>query len=217
MYEVRTIFHEFGHGLHHLLSQVRYQSLAGTNVKWDFVELPSQIMENWILEPEGLKLCTKHYKTGESLPEEICKKIKKSEQFMKGLFGLRKVRFGLLDMKWHMSSIDESTNVLEFERQACKETTLIEPPKTASSSCSFAHIFAGGYACGYYSYKWAEVLDADAFELFKQKGIFNQEVSDSFRTNILEKGSSADPMTLYKKFRGKEPDPDSLFKKEGLV
>jgi len=215
--EVETIFHEFGHALHGMLSNVTYSSLASPDVYWDFVELPSQIMENWLGEKETLQLFAKHYKTQEDIPDELIEKIKASQAFIKGLWGLRQLSLGFLDMAWHTTDPANIDNVAEFEKQAMEKTRLLPRVEGANVSCSFGHIFAGGYSAGYYSYKWAEALDADAFEHFKEKGIFNKEVAKSFRTNILEKGNTKPPMELYVKFRGKEPDPNAMFRRDQLL
>lgn len=215
--EVRTLFHEFGHALHSLLSQCQYSSLSGTNVYWDFVELPSQMLENWTLEKESLDLFAIHYKTKEKMPKELTEKIKKSSQFMTGLASLRQIGLANLDMDWHTTDPSTITSVEEFEVQSQKSTRLLPHIDGTSTSCSFSHIFDGGYAAGYYSYKWAEVLDADAFELFKKNGIFNSETAQSFKVNILEKGGTEHPLELYKKFRGREPNSNALLKREGWL
>lgn len=215
--EVRTLFHEFGHALHGLLSKCHYRSLAGTNVLWDFVELPSQIMENWAAEKEGLDLFAKHFETGAAIPSELLTKMKKADLFQAGYNSLRQIRFANLDMKWHTTPAQQITNVVEFETQTCQSHDLLPTVSGMADSPSFGHIFAGGYSAGYYSYKWAEVLDADAFEYFKQKGIFNAELGQKFKSEILEKGSSQDPEILYKNFRGQDPDPMSLLKRDGLI
>ena len=215
--EVETIFHEFGHCLHGLLSNVKYKRLSGTSVFWDFVELPSQIMENWVNEKETLELFAKHYKTGEIIPQDLIDKIKRSKNFMSGTNCLRQLTFGYLDMAWFGkdNNIDSVDN---FEENAIKKTLLREPDTPKSSiSTQLGHIFAGGYSAGYYSYKWAEVLDADAFEKFKEDGIFNKETANSFRKNILSKGNQKHPMELYKSFRGREPNVKALLKREGLL
>ncbi len=215
--EVETIFHEFGHALHGMLSNVTYSSLASPDVYWDFVELPSQIMENWLGEKETLQLFAKHYKTQEDIPNDLIEKIKASQAFNKGLWGLRQLSLGFLDMAWHTTDPASIDSVDEFEKQAMEKTRLLPRVDGANISCNFGHIFAGGYSAGYYSYKWAEALDADAFEHFKEKGIFNKEVAKSFRTNILEKGNTKPPMELYVKFRGKEPDPNAMFRRDQLL
>jgi peptidyl-dipeptidase Dcp len=215
--EVSTLFHEFGHALHALLSKCKYKSLAGTNVYWDFVELPSQFMENFLLEKEVLDLFAVHYKTGEKIPTDLIEKLKKTSKFQAGYFCLRQLNFALLDMNWFTLPDAKSVDVTEFEQQATKNTRLFEPTPGINFSCSFSHIFAGGYSAGYYSYKWAEVLDADAFEFFKEKGLFNPDVSRAFRENILSRGGTEHPMDLYKKFRGREPDPKALLRRDGLI
>jgi peptidyl-dipeptidase Dcp len=215
--EVRTIFHEFGHALHTLLSDCRYVSIGGTNVYWDFVELPSQIMENWAIEDEGLDLFAKHYQTGEKIPRDLTAKIRKSSKFQAGLMTMRQLTFALLDMAWYDSDPSTVTDIDAFEKKITAPTTLLPRIEGTNISCSFSHIFAGGYSAGYYSYKWAEVLDADAFELFKQKGIFDRATARSFRENVLSRGGSKHPMELYKAFRGREPDPDALLRRDGLI
>ncbi len=215
--EVRTLFHEFGHALHGMLSQCSYRSLGGTQVYWDFVELPSQIMENWVGEKESLDLFARHYETGEPIPAELVEKIKRAQKFQSGWMSLRQLQFGYLDMAWHSTDPTQIQDVDAFEVRATAETRLIEKIPGTNASCSFSHIFAGGYSAGYYSYKWAEVLDADAFEFFKEKGLFDPEVARSFRVNILEKGGTEHPMELYKKFRGREPDATALLRRDGLI
>ncbi|MFA7056310.1 MAG: M3 family metallopeptidase [Candidatus Cloacimonadales bacterium] len=215
--EVTTIFHEFGHALHGLLSDVHYKSLASPSVYWDFVELPSQIMENWVLEMETLKLFAYHYETGDLIPEELVNKVRKAETFNKGIFNVRQVSLGLLDMAWHAADPSKVKDVAKFESEIGERTRLYPKVEEVNTSCSFSHIFAGGYSAGYYSYKWAEVLDADAFAKFKEDGIFNKETAKSFRDNILSKGNSEHPMDLFKKFRGREPDPKAMLKRDGLI
>jgi Zn-dependent oligopeptidase len=215
--EVKTLFHEFGHALHGLLSQCRFQGLSGANVYWDFVELPSQILENWVEESECLDLFATHYETGEKIPQELIQKIKDSSSFHEGRNTIRQMNFSLIDMAWHTGDTSKVESVKAFEDEAAKGTEILPNVKEANWSTSFGHIFQGGYSAGYYSYKWAEVLDADAFEYFKEKGIFNKEVADSFKENILSKGASEHPMTLYKKFRGQEPSPKALLKRSGLI
>lgn len=215
--EVKTLFHEFGHALHGLLSQCKYTSLGGTHVYWDFVELPSQIMENWVSESESLSLFAKHYQTGEVLPSRLIEKIKKTAQFQSGYFALRQLNFGLLDMAWHSADPANIGDVVEFEKKVTERTSLFAPTPGVGHSMGFTHIFAGGYSAGYYSYKWAEVLDADAFEYFKEKGLFNADVASKFKEFVLSKGGSELPMDLYKKFRGREPDPDALLRRDGLL
>ncbi len=215
--EVKTLFHEFGHALHSILSNCRYASIAGTNVYWDFVELPSQVMENWAYEPEGLALFAKHYQTHAPMPMELIQKIRKASTFMAGWMGVRQLSFAFLDMAWHAKDTSEIDDIEEFEVQEMARTRFFPPVPGTSMSTSFSHIFAGGYSAGYYSYKWAEVLDADAFEFFKEKGIFSTEVARSFRDNVLSKGGSEHPMELYKRFRGREPDPKALLRRDGLI
>ncbi|GAB4013746.1 MAG: M3 family metallopeptidase [Bdellovibrio sp.] len=215
--EVTTLFHEFGHALHGMLSKCKYKSLSGTSVYWDFVELPSQIMENWVTEKECLDLFAVHYQTGAKIPVELVEKIKKASNFQEGYATLRQLTFAFLDMAWHTTEAGSVKSVAEFEDLATQKTRLLPKVEGTSLSCSFSHIFQGGYSSGYYSYKWAEVLDADAFELFKEKGIFNRDVAQSFRENILARGGSEHPMALFKKFRGHEPSPEALLKRAGLV
>ncbi|WP_394758422.1 M3 family metallopeptidase [Flavobacterium sp.] len=215
--EVTTLFHEFGHGLHGMLANTVYPSLSGTSVYWDFVELPSQVMENWCYEPEALALFAKHYETGEIIPQEYVEKIKESASFQEGMATLRQLSFGLLDMAYHSNNPTEITNVKAFEKAAFEGTTLYPDVAENCMSVSFSHIFAGGYSSGYYSYKWAEVLDADAFAYFQEKGIFNKEVATKFKDNVLSKGGTELPMELYKRFRGQEPKPDALLKRAGLI
>ena len=200
--EVTTLFHEFGHALHGMLADTTYTSLSGASVYWDFVELPSQVLENWCYEPEALALFAKHYETGEIIPKELIEKIKKSANFQEGMQTLRQLSFGMLDMAWH--GIDPSTvkNVKEHESKAFENTKLFPDVAENCMSTSFSHIFQGGYSAGYYSYKWAEVLDADAFAYFKEKGIFNKDVATKFKDHVLSQGGTEDPMVLYKRFRG---------------
>ncbi|MFS4458257.1 M3 family metallopeptidase [Bdellovibrio sp. HCB2-146] len=215
--EVRTLFHEFGHALHGMLSDCHYRSLSGTNVYWDFVELPSQIMENWVGEKEGLDLFARHYETNAPMPADLIEKLKKSQKFQAGWMSCRQLQFGMMDMAWHTADPKSITDVDAFEEQATAETRLFPKLEGTNNSCSFSHIFAGGYSAGYYSYKWAEVLDADAFEYFKEKGLFNQEVAQKFKDNILSRGGTEHPMELYKRFRGREPDPNALLRRDGLI
>ncbi|MBT30968.1 MAG: peptidase M3 [Thalassobius sp.] len=215
--EVTTLFHEFGHALHGMLAEGVYSSLSGTHVYWDFVELPSQIMENWAYEKECLDLFARHYETGEKIPEDLITRIKDSANFMEGYQTLRQLSFGLLDMGWHGTDTSGIDDVYTYEKELIKETELFPEVPGMLTSTAFAHIFQGGYSSGYYSYKWAEVLDADAFEYFKEKGIFNKEVSDLFQTHVLSAGGSEHPMELYKRFRGKEPSPKALLKRAGLI
>lgn len=215
--EVTTLFHEFGHALHGMLADTTYPTLSGTSVYWDFVELPSQIMENWCYEEEALKLFAKHYETGETIPMEYITKIKESASFLEGLATVRQLSFGLLDMGWHGQDPSNITSVKDFEIEQFKTTAIYPDVKENVMSTSFSHIFDGGYSSGYYSYKWAEVLDADAFDYFKQEGIFNREVANKFRENILSKGGTEHPMKLYTQFRGHEPSVDPLLKRAGLI
>jgi peptidyl-dipeptidase Dcp len=216
--EVTTLFHEFGHALHGMLANTTYSSLSGTSVSWDFVELPSQVLENWCYEKEALELFAKHYETNEVIPMEYVTKIKESASFHEGMQTLRQLSFGLLDMNWHGGESPEKIkSVKEFENKAFENTKLYPDVAENCMSTAFSHIFQGGYSAGYYSYKWAEVLDADAFEYFLEKGIFNKEVAIKFKENVLSKGGTEKPMELYKRFRGKEPTPDALLKRAGLL
>lgn len=215
--EVTTLFHEFGHALHGMLANTTYPTLSGTSVYWDFVELPSQVMENWCYEEEALALFAKHYESGASLPMEYVEKIKESAAFLEGLATVRQLSFGLLDMAWHGQDPSGIQKVKDFELAAFADTTIYPDVPDNAMSPSFSHIFNGGYSSGYYSYKWAEVLDADAFEYFKEEGIFNSEVAKKFKDNILSKGGTVHPMELYKAFRGKEPSVDPLLKRAGLI
>lgn len=218
--EVQTLFHEFGHGLHALLSNCHYPSQAGTNVKWDFVELPSQILENWAFEKEALHLFAKHYETGELVPDDLVKKIQKSAQFQQGYATLRQISFATLDYHWHSWNPETQgaadLNADSLEKLAMAPFRLFPDVANTNFSVGFSHIFAGGYSAGYYSYKWAEVLDADAFELFKEKGIFNKDVAAQFETSILSRGGTADPMDLFVEFRGRPPEVKALLKRSGL-
>lgn len=214
--EVSTLYHEFGHALHGLLSKCKYRELSGTNVFWDFVELPSQIMENWVLEKDCLDLFAFHYETGEKISDDLIKKIKASGKFLEGLGTLRQLSFSFLDMAYHSTDPNLIQSIPEFESKISDKTNLFPKILGTSMSTAFSHIFAGGYSAGYYSYKWAEVLDADAFEFFQTSGIFNQEVANKFREFILEKGGTAHPMELYKQFRGQEPDVTALLRRAGL-
>jgi peptidyl-dipeptidase Dcp len=215
--EVTTLFHEFGHALHGMLANTVYPSLSGTSVYWDFVELPSQIMENWCYEPEALALFAKHYETGEIIPQEFITKIKESASFQEGIATVRQLSFGLLDMAFHAQSPEQINDVKAFEKTAFEPTALYPDVAENCMSVSFSHIFQGGYSSGYYSYKWAEVLDADAFEYFREKGIFNKEAATKFKDNVLSKGGTEQPMVLYKRFRGQEPKPDALLRRAGLL
>ena len=215
--EVTTLFHEFGHALHGMLANTTYNSLSGTSVSWDFVELPSQVLENWCFEKEALELFAKHYETGEVIPMNYVEKIKESASFHEGMQTLRQLSFGLLDMQWHGQDPTEISSVKDFENGAFADTKLYPDVAENVMSTAFSHIFQGGYSAGYYSYKWAEVLDADAFEYFLEEGIFNKEVATKFKENVLSKGGTEKPMELYKRFRGKEPKPDALLKRAGLI
>lgn len=214
--EVLTLFHEMGHAVHALLSNVTYRSLAGTNVRWDFVELPSQVQENWCYEKETLDLFAQHYKTGEKIPADLLDKLIESKNFMVGMAGLRQVSLALLDMAWHTADPSKIKDIIEFEDAAIKDCALF-PRLGGPTSVSFGHIFAGGYSAGYYSYKWAEVLDADTFEFFKETGLYNRETARKYRAEILSKGGSVKPNVLYVNFRGREADPDALLRREGLM
>lgn len=216
--EVTTLFHEFGHALHGMLANTNYPSLSGTSVYWDFVELPSQLLENWCYEKEALDLFARHYETNEPIPMEMVKKIKDSSNFLEGIQTLRQLSFGLLDMAWHGGESPQTiNNVKEFELKAFADTQLYPDVAENCMSTAFAHIFQGGYSSGYYSYKWAEVLDADAFEYFKETGIFNKETAKKLEENVLSQGGTEKPMTLYKRFRGKEPSNEALLKRAGLI
>lgn len=214
--EVTTLFHEFGHALHGMLANTTYPSLSGTSVYWDFVELPSQVMENWCYEPEALALFAKHYETGAIIPQDYVEKIKESASFLEGMATLRQLSFGILDMTYHGKS-QTIADVKAFEKQAMEGTSLYPDVAENCMSTSFSHIFQGGYSSGYYSYKWAEVLDADAFAYFQENGIFNKEVATKFKDNVLSKGGTELPMELYKKFRGQEPKVEALLKRAGLI
>ena len=215
--EVTTLFHEFGHALHGILANTNYNGLSGTNVYWDFVELPSQIMENWCYEPEALKLFAKHYQTEELLPQNLVEKIKKAAHFQQGIQTLRQLSFSYLDMSYHNSSASNIKDVKLHEKKQVESLQFTKDIPDSCMSASFSHVFQGGYAAGYYSYKWAEVLDADAFELFIEKGVFDSKTATSFFDNILSKGGTEHPMVLYKKFRGKEPDTSALLRRAGLI
>jgi Zn-dependent oligopeptidase len=215
--EVTTLFHEFGHALHGMMADTVYPSLSGTSVYWDFVELPSQIMENWCYEPEALALFAHHYQTGEMIPMEYIKKIKESASFQEGIATMRQLSFGLLDMGWHSADPGGITDIKTFESEQFASTQLYPDVKENAMSTAFSHIFQGGYSSGYYSYKWAEVLDADAFEYFLENGIFDKETATKFKDNILSRGGTEHPMVLYKRFRGQEPKPDALLRRAGLL
>lgn len=215
--EVTTLFHEFGHALHGILANTHYPSLSGPNVYWDFVELPSQVLENWCYEKEALELFAKHYQTGEIIPMELVQKIKESANFHEGMGTLRQLSFGMLDLSWHAIDPSEISDVKAHESQAFESTQLYPDVAENCMSTAFSHIFQGGYSAGYYSYKWAEVLDADTFEYFRDNGIFSREIADKFKSNILSLGGTEHPMTLYKRFRGKEPNPEALLRRAGLI
>ena len=215
--ELTTFLHEFGHALHGMFAQGRYGSLTGTNVSRDFVELPSQIMENWAFEPEYLNSFAKHYQTGEPIPAELIEKIVAAKNYLAGYAQVRQLHFGYLDMAWHTLAELPAEGTVEFEQKVLSKYPVMPAVEGAAFSTSFSHIFSGGYSAGYYSYKWAEVLEADAFSLFKEKGIFNTEVSGSFRENILSKGGTEEASVLYRNFRGHDPEPQALMEKLGLV
>lgn len=214
--EVSTYFHEFGHALHGLLSNVQYESLAGTSVPRDFVELPSQIMENWAAEPEVLKLFAKHYQTGETIPDEMIEKMKATGTFNQGFATTEYLAASILDMMYHAIEKPLEGDIVSYEVNSMKEAGLMDAIIPRYRSTYFNHIFAGGYSAGYYSYIWSEVLDSDAFEAFKSTSLFDQENALSFRQNILEKGGTQDPEKLYENFRGKQPSIEPLLKKRGL-
>lgn len=214
--EVTTLFHEMGHAMHGLLANTTYRSLSGTNVLWDFVELPSQLQENWCLEKETLDMFAGHYETGEKIPPALIEKLRSAQNFMVGWAGLRQTAFGLLDMAWHMSDPQKIKDVAAFEDEHTADTSLF-PRLAGPFSVSFSHIFAGGYSAGYYSYKWAEVLDADAFEMFLEHGLYDHDTAQRYRREILAKGGSEKPGILYKRFRGRDADPEALLRREGLL
>lgn len=215
--EVTTLFHEFGHALHGMLANGTYESLSGTSVYWDFVELPSQVFENWVYEKDSLDLFAKHYETGAAIPLELVQKIKESANFMEAYQTVRQVGLAQLDMGWHSGKAQDVKDVGAYEKDLQKATDLLPAAEGANTSCSFSHIFQGGYSSGYYSYKWAEVLDADAFEFFQEKGIFNKDTATLFKTHVLSAGGSEHPMELYKRFRGKEPSPEALLRRTGML
>ena len=214
--EVETFLHEFGHSLHGMFANTRFESLSGTNVWWDFVELPSQFMENYAVEKDFLRTFAFHYKTGEPIPDELIERIVKSRNFMAAYGCLRQVSFGLLDMAYYTKQAPFTEDIVAFEKKAWEKAMVMPQLKDTCMTVQFSHIMAGGYAAGYYSYKWAEVLDADAFSVFKQNGIFDQKTAQSFRDNILSKGGTEHPMTLYKRFRGQEPTIDALLERNGI-
>ena len=215
--EFTTFLHEFGHALHGILAKGRYGSLTGTNVSRDFVELPSQIMENWAFEPEYLNSFAKHYQTGEAIPADLIEKIVAAKNYLAGYGQVRQLHFGYLDMAWHTLKEVPAESAIEFEQKVLAPYAVMPSVEGTGFSTSFSHIFSGGYSAGYYSYKWAEVLEADAFSLFKEKGIFNTEVAESFRKNILEMGGAEDESVIYRNFRGHDPQPEALMEKLGLV
>ena len=215
--EFTTFLHEFGHALHGIFAQGRYGSLTGTSVARDFVELPSQIMENWAFEPEYLNSFAKHYQTGEPIPAELIEKVVAAKNYLAGYAQVRQLHFGYLDMAWHTLKEVPQMSAVEFEHKTLAPYQVLPAVESTAFSASFSHIFSGGYSAGYYSYKWAEVLEADAFSLFKEKGIFNTEVSNSFRENILSKGSTDEASVLYRNFRGHDPQPEALMEKLGLT
>ncbi|NAS14166.1 M3 family metallopeptidase [Poritiphilus flavus] len=215
--EVTTLFHEFGHALHGMLANTTYPSLSGTSVYWDFVELPSQVMENWCYEKEALELFARHFETDEVIPMELVEKIRATANFQEGMATLRQLSFGLLDMAWHAVDPTSIADVKAHELQAFSGTQLYPDSPETCMSTAFSHIFQGGYSSGYYSYKWAEVLDADAFAYFKEKGIFSREVADKFKEQVLSRGGTEPPMVLYKRFRGSEPKIEALLERAGLL
>jgi peptidyl-dipeptidase Dcp len=215
--EFTTFLHEFGHALHGILAEGRYESLTGTNVPRDFVELPSQILENWGFEPEYLNSFAKHYETGEPIPAELIEKIVAAKNYLAGYGQVRQLHFGYLDMNWHSLTSVPEMSVIDFEHSVLAPYETLPAVADTGFSTSFSHIFSGGYSAGYYSYKWAEVLEADAFSLFKEKGIFNPEVAKSFRDNVLSKGGTEEASELYRNFRGHDPQPQALMEKLGLT
>ena len=214
--ELETLLHEFGHSLHGMLAEGRYESLCGTNVARDFVELPSQIMENWAYEPEFLQSFAKHYKTGETIPAELIEKISASRNYNAAYLQVRQLNFGILDMAWHDQKTMSDKPTVEFEKSVMSRMAVLPDVPGTAISTPITHLFSGGYAAGYYSYKWSEVLEADAFSLFKEKGIFSREVAESFRANILSKGGSEDEAVMYRNFRGHDPEVGALLRKLGI-
>ena len=214
--EVETFLHEFGHSLHGMFANTKYESLSGTNVWWDFVELPSQFMENYSVEKEFLKTFAFHYQTGEPIPDELIDRIMKSRNFNTGYACLRQVSFGLLDMAYYTMKDKFDGDLIAFEKKAWQKAMVTEQLPNTCMTVQFSHIMAGGYAAGYYSYKWAEVLDADAFSVFKANGIFDKTTAQRFRDEVLSKGGTEHPMTLYKRFRGQEPTIDALLERNGI-
>jgi oligopeptidase A len=216
--EVTTLFHEFGHGLHHMLTQMEYADISGINgVAWDAVELPSQFMENWCWEPEALALISGHHQTSEPLPEDMLNRMLSAKHFQSGMMMVRQLEFSLFDFILHRDFEPGETSVQSVLDSVREQVAVLNPPAFNRFQHSFSHIFAGGYAAGYYSYKWAEVLSADAFSRFEEEGIFNQETGASFRTEILEKGGSKEPMELFVAFRGREPEVDALLRHSGIA
>lgn len=214
--EVLTLFHEMGHATHGLLAKGTYASQTGTNVLWDFVELPSQLQENWLYESETLNSFARHYKTGEAIPQELIQKLRNAKNFLAGWMGIRQMSYSILDMEWHSCDPETITDIVAFEDEVLKDCRFF-PRMAGPTSNSFSHIFAGGYSAGYYSYKWAEVLDADAFEAFLENGLYNQETAHRYRTEILEKGGSEHPAVLYRNFRGRDADPKALLRRDGIL
>lgn len=214
--EVTTLLHEMGHAMHGMMSDVTYASVAGTNVLWDFVELPSQLQENWAYKKEALDLLSGHFQTGAKIPEELIEKLNRAKNFMVGLTGLRQVNLGFLDMAWHTADPAHIESVEEFEDAATADTTVFKR-QAGPTSVAFSHLFAGGYSAGYYSYKWAEALDADAFEAFEINGLYDRATAEAYTANILSKGGSEHPKILYARFRGRDADPDALLRREGLL
>lgn len=215
--EVETFLHEFGHALHGIFSKVKFESLSGTNVYWDFVELPSQFMENYAVEPEFLHTIARHYQTGEAMPDELIERVRRARNFNAAYACIRQVSFGLLDMAFYTQEEELKADVRTFEKEAWQRAQLFEQLPETCMSTQFSHIMCGGYSAGYYSYKWAEVLDADAFSMFQEHGIFDRQTAESFRQNVLSRGASEPPMTLYKRFRGQEPTIDALLRRNGLT
>ncbi len=216
--EARTLFHEFGHALHELLSHCRYRSVAGTNVFWDFVELPSQLMENWLEQPEFLRRFARHHETGEPLSDALIERVRASRNFQKGYQASRQLAFGLLDLAWHTTPPEAiGPDLIAFERTALRDVHLFPPTDGVALSHAFQHIFSGGYAAGYYSYKWAEVLEADVFDAFLENGLFDPLTATRLRDSILSRGGSLPPLDLFRAFRGRDPDPDALLKRDGLI
>jgi peptidyl-dipeptidase Dcp len=214
--EVETLYHEFGHALHNIFAKGNYSRLTGTSVAWDFVELPSQLMENFVSEPKVLATFAKHYETGEVIPQELVNKINESSTFLSGMATMRQLAFGYLDMTWHGNN-PEGYSVEGVEEKSDVTRSFYPEVEGTSISSSFSHIFAGGYSAGYYSYKWSEVLDADAYAMFKQNGVVNKAVAQHFRDHILSKGGTQHPMELFKNFRGREPKPEAMLVRSGLL